>query len=238
MIWLKIIIQIVSVAIAILVVRLDYVTHDKRTRGFKSGLFWLWALLIVLVVGNILIIWQDDNEKVRENNELKTQLRGLRDEVGSTKKAVTGGDNFPYVMIDAGRDSAVLLIVNAGDLPLYDVSFRMWDPADYGSSAEPSRSLEEFAARSIIREVGNLTPRGARSLGAITLPNSDSKIYKVTLRARNGGFTERIMLRKVDGVWKRAVRLLSGDVNPGESILYEFVDPGFPRDPTGKIQWE
>src|SRR5574341_881189 len=136
MVWLKIFIQIVSVAVAFLVARLDYVTHDKRTRGFKSGLFWLWVLLVVLVAGNTFIIWNDDDDKLRESNELRTQLSGLRNELGNAKKAITGGDNFPYVMIDAGKDSAGLLIVNPGDSSLYDVSFTMWDPADYGPSGK------------------------------------------------------------------------------------------------------
>lgn len=65
MFWLKIIIQVVSVGVAVLVARLDYVTHDKRTREFKSGRFWLYVLLIVLLVGNILIIWHDDTESLR-----------------------------------------------------------------------------------------------------------------------------------------------------------------------------
>ena len=177
MVWFKIFIQIVSVAVAVQVARLDYVTHDKRTRGFKSGRSWLWAVLSVLVVGNTFIIWKDNSDRVRENNELKTQLIELKDELDSTKKTVTGGNNFPYVMIDAGKDSARLLIVNQGDFPLYDVNFRMWAPDDYGGSAKPSKDLEEFLAKSIIREVGNLTPEGARDLGAIMLPNSDSKDF-------------------------------------------------------------
>ena len=236
MVWLKIFIQIVSVAVAFLVARLDYVTHDKRTRGFKSGLFWLWVLLIVLVAGNTFIIWSDDNDKLRESNDLRTQLSGLKNEIGNTKEAITGGDNFPYVMIDAGKDSAALLVVNPGDLPLYDVTFRLWDPAEYGPSTKPSKGPEEFLAKSIIKEVGNLTPRGAHYLGPITLPNSDSKDFKVTIRARNGGFTEWIRLRKVGGIWKRAISVYPGDVNPGESILYEFVDAGFPSAEVGNSQ--
>jgi hypothetical protein len=90
MVWLKIFIQIVSVAVAYLVARLDYVTHDKRTRGFKLGLFWLWVLLILLVVGNTLIIWNDD----QESNEVKTQLGDLRNELGNTKKAGLAGIIF------------------------------------------------------------------------------------------------------------------------------------------------
>ncbi len=94
MVWFKIFIQIVSVAVGVQAARLDYVTHDKRTHGFKSGRSWLWALLCVLVVGNTFIIWIDDNDKVRENNELKTQLSGLGKEFENTKKAVTGGIIF------------------------------------------------------------------------------------------------------------------------------------------------
>lgn len=236
MVWFKIFIQIVSVAVAVLVARLDYVTHDKRTRGFKSSRSWLWVLLWVLIFGNTFIIWKDDNDKVRENNELKTQLTELRDELDNTKKAVTGGNNFPYVMIDMGKDLGGLSVHNPGDSPLYDVSFRMWDPADYASPANSSNRLKEIVAKSIYMEVGNLTPMGARLLGTITLPNSDSKDFIVTIRARNGGFTEWMNLRKVNGVWKRAVRVHPGDVNPGGSILYEFRDPGFPGANVGKNQ--
>ena len=43
-------------------------------------------------------------------------------------------------------------------------------------------------------------------------------------------------LRKVNGAWKRAVRVHPGDVNPGGSILYEFRDPGFPDGHLGNNQ--
>jgi hypothetical protein len=126
-------------------------------------------------------------------------------------------------MIDMGKDGGWLLVHNPGDTPLYAVSFRMWDPADYAPAAKSSNG-----PKSRHMEVGNLIPRGARILGEITFPNSDSKDFKVTIRARNGGFTEWIKLRKVNGVWTRAVRVHPGDVNPSGSILYEFVDAGFP----------
>lgn len=119
MVWLKIVLQIVAVAVAYQVARLDYVTHDKRTRGFKSGLSWLRVLLILLVVGSVFVIWNDD----QESNKIKTQLGDLRNELGNTKKAVTGGDNFPYVMIDMGEDSGGLQVINPGDTPLYDAGF-------------------------------------------------------------------------------------------------------------------
>jgi hypothetical protein len=197
------------------------------------------VLLIGLLAGNILVIWHDDTEKVRENGDLKEQLSALRQGVQNVQQAVTGGESFCYVDLVFDRDSAMLVVINEGEVPLYDISFRMWDPADYGPQSQPSRSIEDFFEKSINTEVGNLSPKSTRILRRIALPISDSKKFEVTILARNGPFTERLRLQKVGGSWTRAVRVYSGSMNREESaVILEKIDPGFPRDQSGKVRWE
>ena len=157
-------------------------------------------------------------------------------------RSVTGGNNFCYVNLvtgDTGENSATIVVVNAGNYPLYDISFRMWDPADYEKSSQISKSLEDFNRHALIKNVGNLNPHSVKSYESFILPDTDSKSFKVTINARNGAFTELLRLRKVDGVWKRAFRVHSGFMNQDEStLLIEKADSDFPRERNGKINWK
>jgi len=242
MFWLKVAPQILAVLIAIVVARLDYVTHDRRTREFKSGRLWLLVLLCVSLLINIVVVIEDDNAKTREAKELNDQLNSLKQQVESAQISITGGNNLCYVILDTGGvggNDSMLDVVNDGDSPLYDVSFRMWDPADYGQDQKPSKSFEEFLARSVNVNVGNLNPHSVKMFGRKRLRDVDSQNFEIAIIARNGSFTERLRLRKVNGVWKRAFRVHSGYMNRDEStVLIEKVDADFPRDGTGKIHWD
>ncbi|MBV6505258.1 MAG: hypothetical protein ILNGONEN_00816 [Syntrophorhabdaceae bacterium] len=241
MLFWKIALQVLAVAIAIIVNRLDYVTRDKRTSKFKSGRRWLFILSICFLIASIIVIIKDETAKSKEIAALTNQLNTIKRQVENTQKSITGGNNLCYVNLanaNADKNVGILVIVNDGDYPLYDISFRMWDPADYGPKAQVSKSLEEFIKKSINMNVGNLPPHSVKTLGNVKLPNSDSKNFEVTILARNGSFTERLRLRKKRGEWKWAFRVHAGNNRDESTVLVEKADVEFPRDNNGKIQWE
>lgn len=236
---LKVILPVSTFLVALLMSRLDYVDRDKRTRKFKTLRFWLFVILPLSLIVNIVVVVLDDRVKDKETATLKAQLDTLRRQVEDTKKAVTGGNNLCYVNLDvADNGNAILVIVNDGDTPLYDISFRMWDPIDYSASNQSPKSLEDFLSRSFNANVGNLPPHSAKTVGNIRLPNSDSKNFEVNIIARNGSFLERLKLRKVRGQWKRAYRVHSGHNRDESTVLIEKADTEFPRDSNGKIRWD
>jgi hypothetical protein len=68
---LKIILQVFSVGIMVLVNLLDYVTRDKRTRRFKIIRFALFIGTGVFLIANIIVIVVDDLDKRNEIQQLR-----------------------------------------------------------------------------------------------------------------------------------------------------------------------
>ena len=73
--------------------------------------------------------------------------------------------------------------------------------------------------------------------------NPESIRYNIFISARNGMFTELLRLRKVNGVWKSAMKVEKKNYsektpNAPPTLLKEQVDPDFPKDKNGQIQWE
>lgn len=242
MLVLKVTLQLIVGVTAIVAALLDYVSSDRRTSKFKKLRNLLLALMICSLVTSIFVVVDDEKTKGREMAGLRGQISELNIQLESAKKSITGGNNFPYVHIDVGAgdfNDPMLVAVNDGDSPLYDISFRMYDPSDSGLDKNPTKSIEEFMGRSINRDVGNLNPHSVKVLGRIKLKNVDFQKFEITIIARNGRFTERYRLRKVNGIWERAYRVHSGYLNREDStVLSERIDPGYPVDEAGKVQWE
>jgi hypothetical protein len=241
MLFLKIALQILAVTIAILVNRLDYVTHDKRTKKFKTGRRFLFVLSVCFLIASIIVTINDESAKNKELKEVTDRLNSHNSQLQKAQQLITGGNNFCYINLVPGGhsvDQPLLVAINDGNQPLYDVTFRMWDPADYGPNVEPMRTLDDFNKNAYNVNVGNLSPHAAKTIGQIELPDSDAKNYEITIIARNGTFIERMKLRRVNGAWKRAFRVHSGYNRDESTILIEKIDPDFPRDGGGAIQWE
>jgi hypothetical protein len=93
--FLKLILQIFAVALAILVNSLDYLWADKRTRKFKRGRLALFVLSFAFLIGGIIVTVNDDFQNRLEKQELTTRLDVL-----------SGGKNYCHVEFDAGPDAS------------------------------------------------------------------------------------------------------------------------------------
>jgi len=71
---LKIVLQLMAVAIALVGYRLDYVTRDGRTRRFKRGRWLLFALSIAFLLASIIFVVLDDERVREERHALELQL--------------------------------------------------------------------------------------------------------------------------------------------------------------------
>ena len=83
MLYLKILLQVLAVGMAVLAGLLDYVTHDKRTRKFKRNRSLLFIFSGAFLLGSIVLLIADERadqaEKMALNAELVKARQPVRD---------------------------------------------------------------------------------------------------------------------------------------------------------------
>lgn len=133
----------------------------------------------------------------------------------------TGGDSFCYWMLyhfDLGKNVAQnFVIIRKGEFPLYDVRFRIRD-------MDAARDVHE-------RNWGELNSPADFILMKWPLP--DAAYYRVFFHARNGAWSQDLILRRVDeaGCWLAATRV-RGD----RDVVFEHIDNEFDEH-CGEPQW-
>ncbi len=183
--------------------------------------------------------------KAEEIAELNKSVAEKSEEIVALNRtivsSVTGGDSFCY--LDFTRTPAAttdLFLVHQGKYPLFDLTIRVVDVEKFKSIASgPGVTLQDVLQADALRQtVGTVIPSSSITLSdRWPLPASGRKDYNVFFSARNGFFIQLIRLRRIDGVWKRALKV-TRDNEKGETItLLEKVDDGFPRDKAGQVEW-
>ena len=229
---LKLAPQVLAVTVVLLTSVLDYVAHDKRTRRFKSVRASLFAVAGVGLVVSVLATVYDETMKHEEIAKLNRQLASIEGWNQRSLDALTGGSSFPYVNIVGEQ----VLLINEGADPLYDINGRMWDPDDY-KNATTSADFDALEPRAFHFRVASVPPHSVTILpNRSPLPEAAFKALEVTIKARNGSFSERFVRRRVEGASHVAFRVSKGD--RGDLVkLLERADPDFPRDTQGEPLW-
>ena len=233
MLILKVALQVLAVVSALLTATLDYVARDKRTRTFRRLRVGLYCITGVTLVAGIVVTVGDDLTRKKEVATLTDELTRIRTAVRRTSDAVTGGDSFPYVNIVDGR----VLLINEGRDPLYDVGVRMWDPMDY-KNVTTSAEFWQLEHRALNFTVPTLPPASAQEVARVELPAVPVKTFEATLIARNGSFSQQLVMRRVDGGWRTAYRIFRGPSKLTAGRLLERADPRSPRDQRGEVRWD
>ncbi len=232
MLMLKLVLQVLAVASALLIITLDYVAHDKRTRWFKNLRVALFVVVGLSLVAGIVVTVADEIAKREEVASLRAELAAIRGVVKKTEDAVTGGTSFPYVNILGDR----VLLINEGSDPLYDISGRMWDPKDY-TGIDSSVQFEALESRALHFKISSMPPNSAEEVGRFLLPELAYKMMEATILARNGSFSEQLVLRHVGAQRRVAYRVFRGMERKDSEKLLERADPIFPRDQKGELLW-
>ncbi len=88
LIFLKVLLQVVTVVSAIVSSSLDYKWHDKRTKSFKMGrviLFTLTGVLLLLSIGVTIV---DDYQSSRKEGELSADLKRVQGQNDSLQQSI------------------------------------------------------------------------------------------------------------------------------------------------------
>ena len=174
------------------------------------------------------------------------EIAELNKQVAAT---LTGGDNYSYVQISPpAQNSHVceVYLINRGDYPVYDVSVQITDVKrllELSHVAPPTGSamqMGQYLAQAVTAyPTLNIGPKKSLPLGMLQFRDSDTeqyKAYNVEITGKRS-LSQEIRLRRAKEKWKYGdKRSIFGPGNSGPR-REELIDPEFPRDEAGKVQW-
>lgn len=166
---------------------------------------------------------------------------GVWDAIGSERfqrdvcGLLTGGDSFCHLSLtnaSAERNTVHVSFVHKGKYPMYDVQARVVDLAQFGKLPAEA-SLATILSHDLTVPLGTMVPGTASTMpNELKMGPTSVREFNVFLSARSGLFQQLLRCRKVGGAWVFATK-----VTRGREVLYEQVDPGYPRDERGEIDW-
>ncbi len=149
---------------------------------------------------------------------------------------VTGGESACYLAASKPEENTLrmMCVVHHGKHPLYEVHMRIFDcdmAAERMRNNEPIR-MGDLSENNV--QVGPLAVGMAKIIPTeINLGDAKSRRFNIFFSARNGTFTQLLRWRKVEDGWMCASQLWRD-----EQVLYERIDPGFPLNAEGQVEWE
>jgi hypothetical protein len=173
-------------------------------------------------------------------NTLDTKINKMMGDVEVTTARMlaqlTGGDSFPCLslgMFNSAVDQCVVTLISNGAYPLYDLNVRIVDIQKFNAIA-PNITFQSISSTTSTFQVGNLNQNSAIILQqAWQLNHTPVQSYNAFFIARNGNFTQIIRLVKQNGTWIVATKV----EDQNNKILFEQVDPNFPRNASMQVVW-
>lgn len=174
----------------------------------------------------------------KEQNDLGEQLFRKNEELArlaqETAYSVTGGPTVCYLTPMGGTPETGSVIVH-GDYPLYNLSARIVD-----LDLTERRRAEQPNRRPVMGEdpeirIGDMPPRAATVIGPVFQFHGEYRRWNIFFSARNGFFTQLLRVRKINGEWQPAIRVMRRD---GREVAFEKIPEGFPREPDGSVKWD
>lgn len=159
-----------------------------------------------------------------------SQLKEISDLLDKSTKQLagyaTGGDSFPYFTIQICEDcdnknTATMMAHHKGEFPLYDVTARFVD-----INRSNIDRIETMLGTSV--SIGNMIPSHTQLVPQLlSIENSENKeqAFNIFMTARNGGFTQLVRLKNVNGKWLSATKVTRNH----NKIVLEKIDDDFPN---------
>jgi hypothetical protein len=150
----------------------------------------------------------------------------------------TGGDSYCYLELlrntidDTG---GMPIVIHMGKYPLRDVEAEVVDVPVWLERVKDNTIQSALHAEATLN-VGNIGPTTSKLMYTAKVPFRavPEQIFLIRFSSQNGFWNERLRAQKVDGLWVFALRVERVD---GKHVLYEKVDPKYPRT-NGRINWD
>lgn len=176
----------------------------------------------------------------QKNSEIleKTKLLAEKsDEIVDLNKELlnysTGGDSYPIAQIidlDNNTNSGLLAVHNSSEeYPLFNLRVRVYD-----LDSKVARTKENMFGDDKIFDSDMIPASSSHLEGNANLGSNHIKNFTIQSSARNGQFVQTLKLRKVEGVWRSAIKITKID----GQLLYEEVDEKYPLDKQGAVDWK
>lgn len=193
------------------------------------------------------------NKSTSEVSRMTALNTGLQNRLLAQSEAIsslaTGGDSFCVLTFEKGalgwKNQAVPVLENRGQFPLYGVSGLITDNQKFKqltgnlkkgegiilAAALPAQSSSDF---------GDVPAQSVRYMWdrPLSLQEHRGLAWSILFVARNGSWTEELLLTWNNNKWVQAarVRRMVRGRKPGKT-LFSWHDPDFPRNTQGKIDW-
>jgi hypothetical protein len=186
------------------------------------------------------------NSTITHVDTVLTKTQQAADTATEAVNTITGGDSFlVFYMVTEDRGG---IAVN-GKHAIHAAHVRIADAFD---AQETLRSLMttqppiEVVVNRILNAYSDAPISGDLPTGFIqTFPmplvkvHGDEVRYIVQFSALNGLSSEIYIRKRLrPGVWVQAYKVISGSKPHMGAVLRQEVDPNFPRDANGKVQWD
>jgi hypothetical protein len=184
---------------------------------------------VTSTLGNL----SDSAKEIRRVTDLNTSLQEKLLDQGATisnlahqaVSSVTGGDSFCFMTL--AQDGKTLVLYNPGNYPLTEVEI---DLTAYTSHREDHARIQTVIPH-------------ASAPYRFDLGNGDREDLGLLFSAVNGSWLETLQLRRVGGVWRKALKVermprvvkLDGTSRP--KTIRQDVDPRYPRESSNQVQW-
>jgi hypothetical protein len=185
---------------------------------------------------------QKTKDLVSKSHDIDVKVSSLVDTLDQKTKDlighVNGGDSVCFISInlDLGFDSARLHVV--GTYPLFDVQAAVLEQRASASGTGADFSIGTITIPDVKftsgNSVGVLLPK-------LKMTAANQQRLRFSFEARNGKWREDLLCVKVNGRWKYAIVVYkesARDRYSDGSPLFEKVDPDFPRNIEGRIDWD
>ena len=166
----------------------------------------------------------------------------------------TERDSFCYLgflFAVGGEDRPSLVVYHDGKYPLQNIHITMTDVELMNATLPDIPKGREKARPITIDELDKLDKLQAKFYlpalgppGAIQelrrtwkLPERDQVTYSIQINTQFQTFYQHLKLRKVNGSWSEAYRVIKHAQSKEIVVLREKVPDNFPRGPSGKVNW-
>jgi hypothetical protein len=196
---------------------------------FKVAIALVFGILALLTLKFQQLKENEDTQKAA--NAQAELLNWQRGELGNPPRV-----GHPLMSVDASGNAVMQFIVeNPSNFPAYDFNGRLWD---IDQLPKDPTSMQDILSRDIASfHIPSLSGNVVQIIGTVqaTVAENEKK-FGAQFTTRQGGFNEVIKAKKVNGNWLFALKVNRADVSGGEEI-YRQVDPGFPLNAAGDIDW-